>query len=849
MDSPIGHNASSHTHHAVLIPELAFEIQHHLTPRDLAVAARVCQAWFDAWTPFLYHSVRYTRCPPLGNHHHHLLQHQHRPQHQRTRSLSFGRMETIPTPVYDRSGLQPQAFVPPFLNLDRYGHWIRSLECSHLFVYSCPSATPPSSLSISPPAASSSSSSLYSTANSSSVSTSSSSPLSSPPIPLVMDHLAQIQTCSSLHLTVFDLSRTAMSLERLDSLLGSLSGLRVFKFEIVNKMDGSGFGGSGSFGFGGSFGGSSGSHPIVRGYLQQHQGHMHMKPKKQTLEGQEHEVIHVIAKRLSRHLERLELSLTAPARIAVSAFQELLDSCGHLKTLSLTRVEICEVDHGRDLSSGYHSEISALLASLMSTTAASTSSPSSSSRPSGSFLHAGISASTSSSSLASTYSTSASSVSSLQSRYREKMAAVEPVLESLALHSCTIQDKECEWLMKRIPGLRELTLHDCRQLNRAAVESILRHTPRLESLALSSVPNLCRQGLEQLFFTTTVSTNQGTGESSTSSSAEQDTDNTIRIGFRLKSIRLAYLQQLDDRIMETLASHQGSTLERLSLQWCPHVTNAGIAPIFRHCERLQDLSLCLSKPTLAIFRDMDAPDTLDQDADTAKATPWACAKTLERLEIGGPMFLERVRLSNEHLHPQLYHHLSPNPHHTRSRSVPSSISMGIHSRSRSGSGSGNSAGTGGNPNIIHNAYSVAHHAGYPMYHLLRYPRLSSPFKEMQAQLETLPRLTHLGIPAKGIEHCIKRGFGDKLRIQSLSLLNQQGRVWDAVEVQELLQNMPYLRRLYCERNTIQMDTIRTLSPVRNMILQKQQQEDMQRVLQRNGVELVQYSTGGGFVES
>jgi hypothetical protein len=355
------------------------------------------------------------------------------------------------------------------------------------------------------------------------------------------------------------------------------------------------------------------------------------------------------------------------------------------------------------------------------------------------------------------------------------------------------------------------------------VNAILTHTPQLETISLNSVPSIHPVGLEQLF--RIVDTSPG-ADSTGVATSKTGIAPRIRSGLQLKNVRLAYIRQLDDEVMKVLATHQGPSLVKLSVQWCPHVTDDGVIPIFRSCEKLEDLSLCLSKPTLDIFKELSEPEATGESEKGSSKRLWACAQTLERLEVSGQMFMDRIRTSNEHLHPQLYHHMSPNPHHIRNGST-SGVTM-----SSFGYGSINSSSN----NIINDPYAIAHHQGYPMYHLWQYEQYSDPFRELQAQLETLPRLTHLGIPAKGIEHRIQKGLGLKMRFQSLALLNQQGRIWSAEEVEDLLKHMPSLRRLVCEKNTI------LTSPAlynRNNPLQNKRHEAVKRLLEQHRVELVQ----------
>ncbi|KAF9274492.1 hypothetical protein BGZ88_002976 [Linnemannia elongata] len=790
---------------SLLIPELIYEIERYLEIQDLAAAALVCRAWHEAWSSSLYATVRchirrtsaplgvsrsldptkttafhsFTAAPPARDNYQGYVQHKYYSFQQQHLHLQHG---------------QHHQYIPPFLNFQKYGRWIRNLEVSNLYCLpSVPLLRSTGGAAVSSHSSSSSSSSSSSAFNPAS--------LSLPPP--VQDHLSQIQTC--WHLIQLDISRTVMSLERLDDLLSSLPRLKVFKFEVVNKTEiatANGLHGGGSNAGGGGSLGSS----FRRGYMQQQPSSLLLKkPKQVTLEGLEPEVIRVIARRLGGQLERLDLVFTVTGRIGLSTFLELLSNCrSTLKSLALTRAEVYQTDYSRDRHAAM--EISALLASLLGTTSAAT-----------------TSSSPSASSTTSSPSSSSSTSSSLPS--------FPPALECLSFNSCAIPDREFEWFLRHAPQLKELNLHDCRFLNKPAVAAILQHSPLLETLSLRSVPYVDADALKQLFETiprssiegataataftshqaagshasgTTAATSgvNGSGGAASTLTASKETT-----GLRLKSIRLAYLRQLNDTVMETIARYQGACLEKLSVQWCPHVTDVGILPIFMYCQRLQDLSLYLSKPTLNIFKDLtDEPVNGATAADPATATAtvattttletsttstaaavvglpapvkrrlWACANTLERLEVGGQMFVDRIR---------------------------SRGTGGTNGTSNGGPISVTNITTGNNnSNVIHDPYSIAHHQGYPMYHLWRYHRLSDPFRELQAQLETLPRLKHLGVQAKGIEHLLRRGFGPNVHIQSLALLNQQGRVWSPEEIREMFEHMPHLRTLVCEKSTI-----------------------------------------------
>ncbi|KAG0012074.1 hypothetical protein BGZ80_000215 [Entomortierella chlamydospora] len=617
-----------------------------------------------------------------------------------------------------------------------------------------------------------------------------------------------------------------MSLQRLDELLSALPMLKVFKFEVVNAVE---FGATASAAVSlHSRSNSHGGSGVNRGYMQQRQPNLLLKkPERISLQGLEQEVVRVIARRLYRNLERLELFFSVTGVIVLSALEELLTNCGSvLKALSLTKAEIVKRDFSREWNISSQAEIAALLASL---SAVSLSSPSTASSMTLS-SHGTVSSSASSSSISSAYSTPASPTSSISDQPKGT-----PVLESLSLYSCLIEDRDCESLLSQVSRLRELCLHNCKSLTQQVVPSILTCTPLLESLSLSTVPNINPVGLVQLFTVTDESSaTNSTGGVSSTVTLNPLSPGVVnaKLGLQLKHVRLAYLRQLDDNVLKTLALHQGPSLLKLSLYWCPHVTDEGVIPILKSCDKLMDLSLCLSKPTLNIFNELT-------DSSSGAKKPWACSQTLERLEVGGQMFLDRIRSSNEHLQPQLYHHTSPNPHHIRNGSTPQVTARSIFN--------GNTSSGSRPSNVIYDPYTVAHYQGYPMYHLLRYSRFSDPFRELRAQLETLPRLTHLGIPAKGVEHLIKKGFGPKVNLTSLALLNQQGRVWSPEELEDLLKHMPKLRSLVCEKNTILASPHPTHN--RKEAISHKQYDKVVRLLQQHNVELVQSSSSTGLCAS
>ncbi|KAG0222261.1 hypothetical protein BGX31_009249 [Mortierella sp. GBA43] len=781
-----------------LIPEVAFLIRQHLETHDLAVASRVCKNWNSVWTPFLYHSVRYNHYHSNYSHHYtNSLLNGQQNHHRRTESWTLAQQPAI-----------------PFLNVGKYGPWIKVLELTNLVVaHHLPAGgvTPPTS---GLPA-------LAATAESS---------FRCPPF--VQDHLHQlISCCSSMQLlTQLDITKTVMSLERLDELLSVLSKLKVFKFEVVNKIESCSASSSPIGSPSHSRTSSYGSNGFIRGHMPS-QTSLLRKPKRTTLEGMEQEVVRTIARRLTC-LEQLDLTFTVTGTVVLSAFVELFASCGStLKKLSITRAKICQRDfshiRGWDDASSYQAEIAALLASL----ALDIPPPPPASSSSQLWNHGSTPSSPTTSLSTSASSDSISSFTTSSTSSSEHSSPKDVVLESLSMYSCSIDDHECAWFLKQAPGLRELNLHECKRLSGYIVNSILTHTPSLDTLSLSSL-SIPQEGLCQLFRREDISSEtESAGTSSTPSTTGAAL--STQTGLQLKNVRLAYLRQLDDEVMATLATYQGCTLVKLSVQWCAHVTDDGILPIFKSCEKLQDLSLCLSKPTLDIFKELTETTTPGGGSEVCTTTKrlWACAQTLERLEISGQMFVDRIRTSSEHLQPQLYHHTSPNPHHIRNGST-----SGVTTTSSFGFGISGSSNSSGSTNVIHNTYAIAHHQGYPMYHLGRYDRYSDPFKELQAQLETLPRLTHLGVPAKGIEHLIQKGFGPKVQLKSLTLLNQQGRPWTVEEVDDLLKHMPSLRQLTCEKSTILLApaVYNRMDPV-----QHKRQEEVKRLLERSHVELVQ----------
>ncbi|KAF9409215.1 hypothetical protein BGZ94_002028 [Podila epigama] len=805
---------------AVLIPELAFEIQQHLLPHDLAAATRVNKAWNEAWTPFLYHSVKFNGRGPSA----HSLPSTRMSSPQpvrRPRSFSQHYHQSHP-PSHQHHHHQLLQPPPPFLNLEKYGHWIKSLQASNLFL------DPTEHLSTSSPRPSNSSHSRSLSTSCSSSSSSFTPPVTStlsslqttsasPSSPVISDHLLLIKNCKTLALTQLDIQNTVMSLERLDELLSGLPQLKVFKFEVMNQIDNSSLTASNLLAFDSS------------GFRYRQGVH---KTWMDSLLGLEPEVIRVIAKRLSPRLERLELSFALPATISLAVFDELLKSCrSTLKALVLSKAEICQINHSRVESHSHQMQIEALLANLWETSISSVELNSASLPEFGTesgpqqlqqqqhTTRSWMSSSTSSSSLSSSYSTGASSISSEADNLlslKQSAYTGPPVLESLSFFTCAIPNKEFDWFLSRTPALKDLTIHNCDALGYPIVASMQHRTPLLESISLCSIPGLSKRGLKSIFEPYLPDPTKITLDTTSNEIPMQK--------LQFKSIRLAYLRQLEDSVMESIATHQGNTLTRLSVHWCPHVTDYGVQPIFNSCEKLEELSLYLTKPTLASIRKTDGQK------------PWACTQTLRSLELGGPMFVDQLRQSNEYLHPQLYHHTSSNPHQsytgnrTRALSASSSFTPTYGHRSTSIGACFSNGGTSAS-NIIQNTYSVAHHQGYPMYHLLRYQQLGNPLKELRERMETLPRLTHLGIQSKGIEHLIRQGFGPNVRIRSLTLLNQHGRVWAVQEVKELLENMPSLMRLQCDRNTIMPDT----SPATNGGVD--QREEMRQLLEARNVEL------------
>ncbi|KAG0349169.1 hypothetical protein BG004_001225 [Podila humilis] len=754
---------------------------------DLAVATRVCKDWFEAWTPFLYYAVKFNgrRWTPSTNH----VQ----------GSVSPNRLAS-PQPLHRHRTLSHSH--PPFLNLDKYGHWIKSFQGANLFLDPTEHLCRPFSPT---PAFDSPTSSSLTTPNH-----------------ITTDHLYLIKNCKSLDLTQLDISNTVMSLERLDDLLSALPRLKVFKFEVMNQIDSTSLTASKLLAFD-----TSG--------FRYRQGVN--KTWMDSLLGLEPEVIRVIARRLSSQLEKLELSFALPATISLAVIEELLTSCrATLKSLVLFKAEICQVDYSRESSRSHQMQIEALLANLWETSIGSVGMTSTQlPRPTRlqSPTRSWMTTSSSSSSISSSYSTSASSVSSgpehIQQSSKQPLSHPPPVLESLSFLTCAIPNHEFDWFLQRAPGLKELTLHNCDHLSQGIVDSIHWHVPLLESISLSSIPGLSKRGLKGIFEPYPYLPEDSKLSAGVANLGGDASPPSKKL--QLRTIRLAYLRQLEDSVVESLATHQGPSLTTLSVQWCPHVTDTGVQLIFKSCEKLEDLSLCLTKPTVASIRKRPGQE------------PWACTQTLKNLEIGGPMFLDQLRQSNEHLHPQLYHHMSSNPHQsqvagsrrTRAHSANSSFTSTYgHGSTAIGACFNNGGSSAGN--IIQNTYAVAHHQGYPMYHLLRYQQLGNPLKELQERIEMLPHLVHLGIQSKGIEHLIKQGFGPSVRIRSLAFLNQHGRVWNIEEVKELLDNMPSLTRLQCERNTIMS------APGPSAAAANSQQAEMRQLLENRNVDLVFHSS-------
>ncbi|KAG0047959.1 hypothetical protein BGZ83_007091 [Gryganskiella cystojenkinii] len=817
---------------AVLIPELAFQIQLSLNQRDLSIASQVSKAWHKAWAPLLYYAVQYrgghrsqsslmqqqslfqgaNKDPPQPSHrvsnnnqvHHHQVVHGqgHLHHHQEARQL----------------------WVPPFINFKKFGHWIKSIEACNLFVLQGAAAAADTNL----------------TGKSMTWG--------------IQDHLTQIQTCPNLNLTRLEITKTVMSLERLDRLLSALPGLLSFQFEVMNKPE--------LISPRGGLNSSIGSRILSNRGLQNaasttlSQSTLLLRTQQVGLQGLEPEVVRVIARRLCLGLESLGLTFELTGRISLPAFEELFDRCGStLKTLSLTRAEICERNYEENIALSVAT--ADILSSLLESTSLSSTSSSSSSSPMPFSSSSTVPSKPSTSCTAATFST---------------FTPTGPAaLESLTLTSCAVPDRECEWLLRHSPRLLELNIHDSHHLGPRVVGSILRFSPLLESLSWSSVHHIGRQSLARLFEradksddSTTIALSSLSGVtpslsavSTTATTTSQTPQEQQYPGLRLKRVKLAYLRGLDDNVMRSLATHQGSTLERLSVQWCPDVTDAGVLPIFSHCSQLEELCLCLSKLSPDIFKPTAAGAQSSVNGDLKH---WACEQTLQRLEIGGQMFLNQLQLSNVYLQPQLYHHLSPNPHRVARTTVGSQGTTAgnmsrtpTYNRSISSVGSLrdigviNNSGTTGQSNVLQDSYTLAHHEGYPMYHLhQRYEQLGDPFGGLKTRLATMPRLYHLGVSTKGVEHLIRKGFGPNVKIQSLALLGQQGRKWSLEEVKDLLEHMPTLTRLHCEKNTILPTTAATgrvaprspfCGPV--SVFELKMEQDMVTLLRKHGVEVVQ----------
>ena len=140
-----------------------------------------------------------------------------------------------------------------------------------------------------------------------------------------------------------------------------------------------------------------------------------------------------------------------------------------------------------------------------------------------------------------------------------------------------------------------------------------------------------------------------------------------------------------------------------------------------------------------------------------------------------------------------------------------------------------------------------------MYHLhQRYEaeQLGDPFHGLKVRLATMPRLYHLGVSIKGVEHLIRKGFGPQAQIKSLALLGQQGRKWTLEEVKDMLEHMPQVRTLYCEKETIL--STKAADPTRGMmtnssplfcgpgnVYEQRQAQEMVELLRKHRVEVVQ----------
>ncbi|KAG0233372.1 hypothetical protein BGW42_007456 [Actinomortierella wolfii] len=894
-----------------LLPELAHHIRRHLNSHQLACATRVCRAWYEIWMPYLWENVHYDvpnrAFPSLGKH------------ASWTRHFE-GRYLTGGYPTKEELHRQSRVAV----NRREKG------GCGVVGGTGGVVATAGIGGGVGR---------IYDDA-------SNTSPLSSSPLPPLPPLLLQLDILrlEGSHLQELSLFKTDITLERLDRLLESLSQLQVFRFEVMNRV----------------------APDYVPRSIETRPVGTWQGKSLGLLHNCEEQLLGVVATRL-RRLRSLELTFDARADLHVGRAIFLLDALRHsLKALRLENFALT----GSYASSrnnwntmGFQAYANRLLgdASYMgaSMIAATSSMPSTSPPLSGSVSHSSSSSSLSAVTMTNTTTSSDGRSSSSLSPLEQAVASLTKSVEQFTVTETTpslapptgvisltlirqhwngSRSAQCiEEVLRECPNLEELNFHDTPVPNNSTMDAILEHNPKLTRLSFSKVPNISSQSLEQLFRGRKLVEEEehNHGEMSSLSSAANHTPQKDAVMVpQLESLRLGYLHQSLTAPLRALAEEHGGRLRRLSIQWCPSVTTQDLWPIIKKCSQLEELALQLTKVSTKIFEDIPQDVIVPEPGGPSVLEPkmhtWACASTLRRFDIGGPMFVDYSRYRERFLRPTVYHHLSPNPYligttsssssggnsggqgspqahqsssssgdenaaSTPPGSAPSSASPSTASPAttttasppRTQAGSTVVTGTGApvvgghtfNSSIVRIAAIFNNFVPPPNNHpyVERHwtDESLNPLYTLQARIQGFPKLRELGLQTKGIEQWILKGFNHEgsggcdatsttttttttsnesgrrdrigaqttaasttakngnqviytIKIQTLTLMNQQGRILDRSRVLELIAGYPYLRRLICDRATI---FHHRLTPA--------EKEDLEQTFARCNIEVVQ----------
>ncbi|KAF9166210.1 hypothetical protein DFQ26_008442 [Actinomortierella ambigua] len=666
-----GHPAPAAVMH--LLPEIAHHVRAHLTTHQLASAARVCRAWYSIWTPYLWENVHhnvpsYRNFPPLGKHASYV------------RSFE-GRFLTGGYPTKDELYRQSRAAVnrrgkggvgggggiggPGVLGGEGGSVGGGRSNLNHTTSLTTTTTT------------------ICSTSSSSSSSSSS----TLPPILMQLD----ILRLEGTHLQELSLFKTDIELDRLDQLLASLSQLQVFRFEVLNRV-------------GPDYTPRSvETRPVGTGVAGSYKSLGLLWQCEERLLG-------VVATRLSRQLQRLELTFDAKAQLHVAWVLFLIATLqGSLRALKLENFSLagsvnggddwkalgiekfvdhlCSLRRGDDVTFGSSSSLfGSTLESPLEPTVAS------------------LTHSIGQLTTARTTTTTTSNMN-IDNNSNDKTTAAPTAwtsLTSLTLirqHWTRDGGPHClARVLHACPNLEELNIHDSEIPNDAIVTAILDHNPKLTRLAFSKMPYMTSRALERLF------------QASTSFSSKDETTTDAIMVPQLENVRLGYLHFSLTDPLKALAQQHGKRLRCLSIHWCPTVTTQDVWPVLKKCARLEELALQLTKVSTKIFEDIPQEMVMTEPGGGGvavlepKMETWACAATLRKLDIGGPMFVDYSRYRERFLRPTVYHHLSPNPYliGTSSNSAFSTTTSSGGSSSGNTQSGGSGSSTGGNNNSSSN---------------------------------------------------------------------------------------------------------------------------------------------------